>query len=142
MAEEEFKINQYYEKLIGKSFIGVYRDQFQNDDMKRSWDLVESQNIDKELDKALRDILLEFGKQDSGKEKIWKGFKFCSMTYTFYVKVDTKNLKDLKDQVIQYKIKDYVIFGEDDLWEKAYKYEMKKGVAITLEPSKVDKMTP
>ena len=124
-------ITKYYKKLVGKSFEGIYEGPFE---MDKTWDKVKSLEVDEELDKDLEDILEEFGDHNSGNEKIWKGFHQSGSSYMFYAQIETENLEDLIGEEVEYKIKKFEIFGGDSWWKKAYKYEMKKGVEITLEP--------
>ena len=123
-------IDKCYSRLTGNCFYGIYEGTFEMDE--KTWHVFLLQDTEDELKAALDNTLKVFEDHDKIRREIWKGFHRSGSTYKFYAQVEIKDLKDLKDKVVWYMIKEFEIFeGEFKGWRD--KNDIEKGVKITLE---------
>ena len=88
----------------------------------------------------MESIFDDYGKPNSGKEKIWKGFTPAEEHgYTFYVHISKKKVKklQLRKVLYKYKIAKAEIFGTDEKWIDMGKYQWKRGVKLSLQPIEI-----
>ena len=137
MDFHEKRIQESYEKLVGKTFTGVFTHNFK---VRKIWRVIEVPHPSSDLKKILKSIFDDYGKPNKGEEKIWKGFTPAEEHgYTFYVHISKKRVKKLplRNQEYTYEITSAEIFGTDKKWIDTGKYQWKRGVKLSLQPIEI-----